>query len=152
MEREDADWLVEIPHSPVGREGKLFVVSEWPSNSLPVPPFPADSGMWKARERVKEAGPMGWRNPSPSCSVGTFLGQYYPDVNQRTQTHCFGTFILKAFGRLLKLSNKTREAIKNTFKKNCAWQLITNQNNEINNGMKPRGQHLGEFVLAKLGL
>lgn len=59
MERADADWLVEIPHSPVGREGKLFMVSEWPSNSLPVPPFPADSGMRKARERVREAGPMG---------------------------------------------------------------------------------------------
>ncbi|EPQ01385.1 DNA polymerase epsilon subunit 4 [Myotis brandtii] len=25
MEGEDADWLVEIPHSPVGREGKLFM-------------------------------------------------------------------------------------------------------------------------------
>lgn len=59
MEGEDTDGLVEIPHSPVGREGKLFMVSEWPSTSLPVPSFPADSEMWKARERVKEAGPMG---------------------------------------------------------------------------------------------
>lgn len=53
------DGLVEIPHSPVGREGKLFMVSEQPRTSLAVPPLPADSDMWKARESVEEAGPLG---------------------------------------------------------------------------------------------
>lgn len=90
------------------------LLGEWTAKLLPPgSSFPWDSEMWKTRERVREAGPVGWRNHSPSCSVGTFLGQYYPDVNQRTQTHCLGTFILKAFGRILKLSNKTREATEN---------------------------------------
>lgn len=41
------------------------------------------------------------------------------NVNQRTQTHCLGVFILKAISIILKLSNKIKEATKNIFKKLC---------------------------------
>lgn len=56
MEGEDTDWFLDIPHSPVGREGKPLQVSEWQSVCLLAPPSPAVLGTCGRKElRSSEA-------------------------------------------------------------------------------------------------
>lgn len=114
----EGDWLLEIPHSPVPQEaeGSFFMVSEGPSSPLPAPSAPADSGgQRRAREREEEAGPVGGGNHSRWLCCVLSWGCVTWGVNQRTQTHCLGVFILKAVSIVLKLSNKIKEAAKNIF-------------------------------------